>query len=369
MPRGLILLFLLSILPSNYSMVFGRPFRTRIVSYNVLSPYLASPTHFTTLNPDHLVASARLGVVLSKLEEEVKSNAIICLQEVSQDWAGDFHTFFANRGYHMAGGLYGKKFNGYMGVCLAWPVSTLETIHVDISRLSDKKEGGWPREDDKGALSQLVDGVWSLVARPMRQWGLVKEEVTDHWVVSRNRFNILITATLKDKSTGQAFCVGTYHMPCAYYAPMIMTIHSDLALRHVQRIAHEQGDLPYVLGGDFNIKPSDAMYRMLTGGGLDRVDPCYPTPKNSFEWAPTARPVRSAYAVAGGEPDFTNFARVREEEPFVDTLDYIFISDAWTVDKVLELPKRETAQGPFPNLDVNEPSDHVLIAADLSIKN
>ena len=84
-------------------------------------------------------------------------------------------------------------------------------------------------------------------------------------------------------------------------------------------------------------------------------------------WHPTSEAMRSAYAVAGKEPDFTNYARVQEDEPFIDTLDYIFVSEDWNVAGVKDLPHREDAGGPFPNLDRGEPSDHLLIAADLEL--
>ena len=98
-------------------------------------------------------------------------------------------------------------------------------------------------------------------------------------------------------------------------------------------------------------------------------DPEWPTPKHGMEWSPTSKAMRSAYAVAGNgsEPDFTNYARVKEDDPFIDTLDYIFLSDTWKVTGVKELPHRDEAGGPFPNLDHNEPSDHILIAADLEL--
>lgn len=94
--------------------------KLRIVSYNVLSSHLASPSYFTTLNPDHLDSSNRLKVVLEKLESEIPTpgcsgTTIFALQEVSYDWAGELHTFFANRGYHLVTGLYGGKHSGYMG--------------------------------------------------------------------------------------------------------------------------------------------------------------------------------------------------------------------------------------------------------------
>ena len=83
--------------------------------------------------------------------------------------------------------------------------------------------------------------------------------------------------------------------------------------------------------------------------------------------SPTMKPMRSAYAVQNGkEPDFTNYAHSRDSEPFIDTLDFIFLSEQWKVASVMELPHRDDSKGPFPNLDANEPSDHVMIAATVS---
>jgi len=37
--------------------------------------------------------------------------------------------------------------------------------------------------------------------------------------------------------------------------------------------------------------------------------------------------MRSAYAVKNGsEPNFTNFAQIKDDPQFIDTLDYIFVS-------------------------------------------
>jgi hypothetical protein len=94
-----------------------------------------------------------------------------------------------------------------------------------------------------------------------------------------------------------------------------------------------------------------------------------PTPKFGMEWHPVIKPLQSAYAVSDhGGPDFTNYARIREQEPFIDTLiDYIFCSDEWKVLGVKSLQSREEAGGSFPNLDRDEPSDRVLVAADLRV--
>lgn len=339
-------------------------FAVRVVSYNVLSSHLASPTHFTTLDPLHLEASARLPLVFQKLDDAISDkNTIVCLQEVSHDWAAAFHTWFANRGYHLVTGLYGKKFNGYMGVAIAYPNQVFETIDMDISRLADKRIGGWPvaPEEEGGGMWKGLQSLWNL----SNKWiGWQESRSLDHWEYSENRFNVLLTATLRDKTCGKAFCIGNYHMPCAYYAPMVMTIHSEMAARHVQDIAGEQ--LPYVLAGDWNLTPDSATYKLLTTGELPKEDASFPTPKHDYDWSPTIQPMKSAYAdFEGSEPDFTNYARVKEDDPFIGTLDYIFLSKEWKVVGVHNLPHRKDAGGPFPN--ETEPSDHVLISADLEL--
>ncbi|RYY86198.1 hypothetical protein EON63_06095 [archaeon] len=58
---------------------------------------------------------------------------------------------------------------------------------------------------------------------------------------------------------------------------------------------------------------------------------------------------------------------MKEDPIFVDTLDYIFLSPEWEVKGTEQLPKRDEIQGPLPNTE--EPSDHILISATLSIIN
>jgi 2',5'-phosphodiesterase len=222
-------------------------------------------------------------------------------------------------------------------------------------------------------------------------------EVIDHWKMSKDRSNAVVAAVLRDKETSKMFCIGNYHMPCAYYAPMVMTIHADMVARYVQDVASTAASdeknngkpldtlmeataskignqlihsIPYVLAGDFNLKPSESLYKLLTTGDMSRDDPFFPTPKNGVEWTPTAQPMSSAYTVMNGkEPDYTNWARVKENEPFIDTLDYIFLSNSWHVSAVRPLLHLDDANhhGPYPNLDLGEPSDHVLISADIEL--
>ena len=92
-----------------------------------------------------------------------------------------------------------------------------------------------------------------------------------------------------------------------------------------------------------------------------------PVAEEGDTWECKVAPLSSAYASAlGSEPKFTNWSKVKEEAPFVETLDYIFYSNNdWEVKGVTDL-KLESLQGPFPIAD--EPSDHLLLSAELSMK-
>ena len=367
----------------------------RIVSYNVLSSHLASSDHFTACKPEDLDFANRLPLVLSKLESEIKDcqtmdkPVIFCLQEVSHSFAGPLHTFFANNRYTMITGLYGKPFNNYMGIALAYPIDAYETIAAEQVRLSDCRSQGWPREPRieaegisakisnvkrslrKFSQGSLKRGIRSIMG-PMRDLLRLPpppKDPIDPWHMSENRQNILVSVCLKERveaGDGQTFCLSNYHMPCAFYAPPVMNIHADLAAKHCQDFAATVGPCPHILAGDFNLMPDSAHYKMLTTGVLPRFDPTYPAEKHGMTWQPEAKPMHSAYAVSShGEPDYTNYAKIRNDEPFIGTLDYIFLSDEWDVDDVQKIPNREEYPGPFPT-DA-EPSDHLLISADLSL--
>jgi 2',5'-phosphodiesterase len=347
--------------------------KVRVVSYNVLSSHLATPSSYPTYPVEHLEPSGRLKRILQKLEDEmtdVQLPTIFCLQEVSYDWAGALHSFFANRKYHVVTGLYGKSFNGYMGIITAYPTEPLETVYVDICRLSDTYSPEWPKPVQESTFRKFSKG-W------LQYFGILPQEKESHWSIAERRNNALLSIILKDRQSHQEFVIGNYHMPCVYYDERVMILHSDLCLAQVQKVAAhsmEEGSAsilqrrPYILAGDFNIKPTDAAYRLLTTGNIDPADPAFPT---GSSWQPRQQePVRSAYSVFqnGHEPDCTNYSRCGEaEDCFIDTLDYIFVApmEHIKVTGVTLLPKREDIAGPLPNAE--EPSDHLLIAANFDI--
>eukprot|EP01035_Chromulina_nebulosa_P019116 gene19116-24950_t len=108
------------------------------------------------------------------------------------------------------------------------------------------------------------------------------------------------------------------------------------------------------------------MYKLITTGSIDENDPAKPPKLPIIDQ--TTEPMNSAYFLHNKvEPDYTNHAQVKDDEPFIGTLDYIFLSKEFTVKSVISLPSIETAKqlGPMPLVD--EPSDHLVLGATVEL--
>ena len=344
----------------------------RVVTYNVLSSHLAEPTYFTHCDPNDLRAETRLERVMEKLEGECARRAVIGLQEVSMTWSGPLYAYFAKRNYTFIVSLYGKPFNNYMGVGLAVPTDAYEVVKSDISRLSDTVR--FPRVKPKEVNLGPLTPVYNLfVKTPVSLWRKMTDyrPPMDEWETARGRFNSILYATLKCKKTGVSFGVSTYHMPCMFRTVAdrrVMVIHAGIAAQYA---LNQSNGLPTVLMGDFNLKPGDAGHKLITTGQLDESLEEYPVMPEGYVGAPfdvkPQKKMESAYArVNGAEPNFTNYARIKDDDPFIDTLDYIFCTDDVEVVEVLELPHRDDVKGPFPA--ATEPSDHIMLAATVRVK-
>ena len=329
-----------------------------VVSYNILSSSLASPSYFLNCKPENLDAETRFRKIVRVLKEQVKRNAVICLQEVSLKWSGKLHSFFQKEGYYFISNNYTKGWQGYMGSAVAFPTKRFTADEVEIVRVSDTKS--WPRSPPPSMLDKVSGTIYS-----MYQSLFGGKKAQDHWELARNRVNTMIMLRLKCENTGKAFCIGTYHMPCMFWAPKVMVIHAALASQKIQDFAKDDH---CILAGDFNFKPGESTYKLVTTGSLDKDDAYYPEPLQPEEsWKPELEyGMESAYAsFTGSEPDFTNNAQIRNDPPFVETLDYIFISPSLSVKEVVPLKSRDEVNGPLPNDD--EPSDHILIGATFDL--
>jgi len=338
--------------------------KMRIVQYNVLSDSLDSPDHYTFCDPADLDHDTRFKRVVAQLEEQMKEGAVLCLQEVSRNWGGKLVPLFEQHGYTCATALTGSQFGGYMGQCIAWPTDKFKAIEVQSIRVSDTV-AGWsetpyskPAPPSKGELlSRLIYGEKPVEKPPF-----------DCWKEAQKRHNAVVLARLEHKKTKKQFVVATYHMPCLFGSDdkcKVMTIHASLLFQQAQRFAKGQ---PLVVGGDFNIQPPSAQYDFITQGKLDNSHPQNPQDSSPLGIDLQISPMRSAYAVHSAEPEFTNLARNKfsRDGPFIETLDYIFLSDEISVEGIKKLPPKSEMASVQSYPSALEPSDHVMIYADLA---
>eukprot|EP00184_Porphyridium_aerugineum_P008132 CAMPEP_0184692374 /NCGR_PEP_ID=MMETSP0313-20130426/884_1 /TAXON_ID=2792 /ORGANISM="Porphyridium aerugineum, Strain SAG 1380-2" /LENGTH=275 /DNA_ID=CAMNT_0027150201 /DNA_START=115 /DNA_END=942 /DNA_ORIENTATION=- len=265
---------------------------------------------------------------------------------------------------------YGRYFNDYMGVAMAFPIDpALKLTNAYLDKVADAKR--WPLPP-KTEESRIVTVYKSLPVIPRIVnackkfwqelfWGLSQKS---EWVMAKERENVMITAQFQLEE--KMFCVGVYHMPCMFFAPTSMAIHCALSAQNIMKRA--QG-LPFVLAGDFNIKPNDPPYDLMVTGKLPTTFKPAPNPFEPLDkWQLTLDlPLVSAYKkFLGSEPQFTNNAQTKNNEPFVETLDYIFCSpNHWDVLDVERLPAKDDTKTTYPSAD--QPSDHLLIAANLRL--
>lgn len=325
----------------------------KIITYNILSSSLCSPTHHTSCDPEHLHPDKRMPKIQGILEKVMKVNTIICLQEVSRKQEEDLQPFFHLNDYTFIVSHYSKEKNGYMGVGIAFPHDKFTLRDTRIVRVADGKK--WVQKPKPGKWSKVLTDALTAI-------GILGRPEIDPLEYAQHRQNTMVALHLKTKRNYNKFWVSTYHMPCAYRTPLVMTIHAALVAQAIQRIA---GDKPYILVGDFNLKPIDEQYKMLTTGELNDNNPVYFLPKGD-NWLPTVLPMKSAYKELNGvEPYFTNYAQPRGRPVFIECLDYIFYNGLEVVNCCI-LPKRSDVNGPLPN--AGHPSDHIPIGAAFQIE-
>ncbi|CAE7837304.1 unnamed protein product [Symbiodinium sp. CCMP2592] len=326
-------------------------------------------------------------------------DAVFCLQEVDELWASKLHAHFQRRGWHFAYAMTPLTYFPPIGVALAFP-GDLELEELLMVRPAAQLKLAPPRTPStRWERFKAVD--FSSFFQDLSRF---REGAA--WTLAARKQNRLLAAKLKVKSLGCSFVVATYHMPCLFDEPLqrqAKAIHAalvrDALMLHFpeamgERLGAEWREKSLVLAGDFNTKPEDSELQVLTEGKLSESDVAWPPAFSDqgldfAEW-PKAEAalqlqaagwkawgkygdreagslqLRSAYAQRGGEPEYTNYAWIEESPaPFRATLDYIFTAAAVEVVDVHRPPLVPQGDPVFPTAE--QPSDHVLLAADLSL--
>jgi len=184
----------------------------------------------------------------------------------------------------------------------------------------------------------------------------------------KSKLPLALTRGQRDNRTQALVAVACFHMPCVFFAPKQMTIHAGLVAQKALALAAAAPPAPLVLAGDFNFKPRSAQYAMLVEGAAPEGEDA-PDAASGPAWSPVpGQRLRSAYALAhGAEADFTNWSKVKQEDEFVDTLDYVFVSEGVQVLDADELPRRDALPGGGPLPTATQPSDHLMLAATIRV--
>lgn len=405
-----------------------------IVTYNVLSPHLSSPEVFHACRPADLDPVARL----EKLKEVVRfcteRSYIICLQEVCLSWSSELRQLFEEENYHYIDAISGSAENECFGQATAYPRDRYALMRSKTLVLGStiKSRGGssrpsgfmeWAGSFGGGALldctAVLLIALGSLMHWMVRSgWAahlnmpfadhsdalativmyllclrmahhiasLIKDRRPQHpqlspvQVASRKNRRVLSLCLRKlndsiSVANLRKFTVTNYHMPCSFKEPVVMYLHMEALLVHFHDFRR---DLPGVLAGDMNIRPSSWLYQYMTHGfeeGRPKSDPlvywdqmeqALACCRDELPPMRTTKPVTSAYAAVNGkEPQFTCRAVTSFAGEFRDTLDYIMMSsgfNAWLCTTVCE----GADDGPsLPN--AQQCSDHLPLMAVLKL--
>eukprot|EP00928_Gymnodinium_smaydae_P028739 TRINITY_DN21847_c0_g1_i1.p1 TRINITY_DN21847_c0_g1~~TRINITY_DN21847_c0_g1_i1.p1 ORF type:complete len:420 (+),score=39.38 TRINITY_DN21847_c0_g1_i1:184-1443(+) len=337
------------------------------VTYNILCNRLVHNGHLKKCAAADLESSVRLQRIQKKLSSTIMRRGLIGLQEVSSDWAGDLHVFFARHGYQMIFAPYGEAFNGRMGVAFAYPS---ERFIAESVRLHHVGESLPPTPSSAPEIPSHLSPFGILSASGMAEILGIHSEALNlqsryaprgptvdalnprqdrEWGLAVRRQNVAVLARLRPADgCAVAFSVGVYHMPCLFGSSehrQTQNIHL-LGLRAALANMAKTKDEPCILLGDFNIKPESSAYKLFCGAELGHED----APDNDhYRRIYTFFPLTSAYALFHGE----------EHSPHA--LDYIWITNSC---RVVDCPKLDATT---PKPSATEPSDHLMVEAVIEV--
>lgn len=327
----------------------------KVISFNLLSPFLCNPTQFQNYHPDHLNPEIRLHKILQILNTMLKDKPIICLQEVSFNWKGDIERFFHVNNYYFFCINYNK-----VGTGIAIPIDT-KILKVDYIQVGKHIKSNHPerifnwkeeernirksQEPEKGFFKNLLETLEEL-AHSREESIKVIEDLIDEAKYKQN-----IAVKLHLKMNEKEFIIYNYHMPCTFMRPIIQSLHIDA----LKSLINAHSLIPTILVGDFNIKPNSTQYDYITKGIIEEEHNIY-----LYNTSHTSLTMKSVFE--DGEPSFTCFSDTKFGGAFKDTLDYIFVTKNI---KSLDAERLILSATKMPN-DIC-PSDHLPIYAKLEL--
>jgi len=351
----------------------------KVITFNLLSPFLCNDTEFIGYKKEHLDKNKRKQKIYEFLTKFVKEDAIICLQELSFNWKGEMELFFQKNNYQFFNMPYGWKGNGFFGIAIAIPqtikICKTEYLHIAEHIESQNAEHifNWEeqqrkiqREERRKKSDSIMDNLMTYLEEIIVSKEDAIKNIEDIIYKAKNRSNFAIKLTLQkifppspetettNPILGNKFIIYNYHMPCTFKEPVIQSMHIDA----FKKLMQEHKEIPTIWAGDFNITPESTGYNYITNGELIPTHRIY-IPQRSY----SLLTLKSClYQHLKTEPNFTCFSHTKFGGSFKDTLDYIFTNDKV---KTVEADRCVLSATKMPN-DVS-PSDHLPIFAILEL--
>lgn len=294
--------------------------RATVVTYNVLSPKLCDAQQYPDCAAEALDEAARFAKTEQLVAGWMAAGHIICLQEVSRAWADQLTCTALSRGYTPVFADYGTPRDGYMGVMTLWHNGRYALQAANTGRLCELERVKPAVPPQRSYWRRAVDCVsaWMWTLPPAAE---------DPATLTCHVYN-RVAATHFCTPTGRRLSVVNYHMPCKYHDQAFMAYHVRLLLQFAARCT-----TPYILAGDFNIRPGTAAH-----AALDAASPL-------------------------GElasPGFTCWTHSPRSGVFRDQLDYII---PFGVRGSRWVGHTRPEAGPLPTLE--HPSDHLPLVKEV----
>src|SRR3989338_7040924 len=290
-------------------------------TYNVLANSMATQQFFKARN-DVLSLKHRMPLILREIKNMMKRMDVIALQEVDIKVAssGLHQAFMANGYYPLTAHYSTMEGRDFFGNIIAFPIEKYNLENY----------------------GQVKVGQFIVPSGDQSTWSIPKTGTNTLYQEAKCRDSCLLFAILSYKETpSEKFAVFTYHMPCAFWWPPVMTLHADAIMSLIER--HREG-LPYILLGDFNTKPNTPIHTFLKTGTI--TDPTY-LPYVGWKSEHEHERERELNMIDNGElyDRASTQCRNGKGELFRDNIDYIFSSTEW---KLLEF-KQENPTEDMPN--------------------
>lgn len=340
-----------------------------ITSYNILAPQNIDNILFRSYEPIYLSVEYRWDLLHNQLLNKVRQNSIICLQEVSSEWANLIYPFFKRYNYFCLDNPYTDD-SMDMSLVTAIPstYALLNSEYNDTRSLLKKINV----KKDINLDDRVEYGCFERCSKFIRKCFRVNPYINDlnsherkdmnykKWKLAQRQPSKYIFVKLED-ANGRQFCVANYHMPSKQKETLILASHTFML---IQKLNEFSLGAPFILAGDFSFTPDSLIYDKICHGYVCDFHELINIKKLQEEWDMWIpfKLISAYYDFFHKEPNFTRVTTTDKDNNIYETVDYIFSSPDLTLVGITNVPLCLPSKA-FTYPGKNNPSNHVMISA------